>query len=118
MKKVFAVFLMVSVLAVLALPVMALAPEPLPSGKDLPPGPQSGTALITTIDIVTNWVFAIFTVIAVIMVLLAALQFITAGGDAAKVGEARQKLIWAAVGILIALSAKGIVPVLRAILGV
>ncbi len=86
--------------------------------KQLPPGPQTGNALITTIDIVTNWVFAIFTVIAVIMVLLAALQFITAGGDAAKVGEARQKLIWAAVGILIALLAKGIVPVLRAILGV
>lgn len=117
MKKFFAVFLMASVLAIVALPVMA-APEPLPPGKDLPGGPTSGTSLLNTVDLVTNWVFAVFTVLTVIMVLLAAFQFVTAGGDAAKVGEARQKLIWAAVGIIIALSAKGMVPVLRTILGV
>lgn len=86
--------------------------------KQLPKGPESGNALITTVDIMTNWVFAIFTVLAVIMVLLAAFQFVTGGGDAKKVEEARQKLIWASVGIIIALLAKGIVPVLRAILGV
>ena len=118
MKKFFAVFLMALMLVIVALPVMAAAPEPLPPGKDLPIGPTSGNSLINTVDLITNWVFAVFTVLTVIMVLMAAFQFVTAGGDAAKVGEARQKLIWAAVGIIIALSAKGMVPVLRTILGV
>ena len=111
MKKFFAVFLMVSVLAVLALPVMA-AEHP-PVEKQLPAGPATGAALLTTLDIVTNWVFAIFVVLTIIFVLLAAFQFVTAGGDAAKVGEARQKLIWASVGIIVALASKGLVPVIK-----
>src|SRR3990167_517156 len=108
MKKFFAVFLMTSVLAVLALPVMAL--EQPPSDKQLPPGPATGLALLNTVDLVTNWVFAIFTVLTIIFVLLAAFQFVTAGGDAVKVGEARQKLIWASVGVIVALASKGLVP--------
>ena len=124
MKKFFAVFLMVSVLAVLALPVMAATgvdptkfTETVPAGKELPSGPTSGTQLIALIDVVTNWVFAIFVVLTIIFVLLAAFQFVTAGGDAAKVGEARQKLIWASVGVIVALASKGLVPVIRNIIG-
>lgn len=124
MKKFFAVFLMVSVLAVLALPVMAAVgadptktTENVPTGKELPSGPTSGTQLLALIDVVTNWVFAIFVVLTIIFILLAAFQFVTAGGDAAKVGEARQKLIWASVGVIVALAAKGIVPVVRTIVG-
>ncbi len=115
---------MASVLAVLALPVMAAVgvdpsktTETVPAGKELPSGPTSGTQLLDLVDVVTNWVFAIFTVLTIIFVLLAAFQFVTAGGDAAKVGEARQKLIWASVGIIIALASKGIVPVVKTIVG-
>jgi len=124
MKKFFAVFLMASVLAVLALPVAAdhgvdptKHPEQIPAGKELPSGPTSGTQLLDLVDVATNWIFAIFTVLTIIFVLLAAFQFVTAGGDAEKVGEARQKLIWAAVGIIVALASKGLVPVVRSIVG-
>jgi len=118
MKKFFAVFLMVSVLAVLALPVMA-AVEPPPTGYKLPAvaPATTGAGLITLVDVVTNWIFAIFVVLTIIFVLLAAFQFVTAGGDAEKVGEARQKLIWASVGIIVALASKGLVPIIRSILG-
>ena len=123
MKKFFAVFLMVSVLAVLALPVMA---NHIPGHQEQPPADKSlpttapattGAQLLTLVDTVTNWVFAVFTVLTIIFVLLAAFQFVTAGGDAVKVGEARQKLIWASVGIIIALASKGLVPVVRSIVG-
>ena len=77
----------------------------------------TGAQLLTLVDTATNWVFAVFVVLAIIFVLLAAFQFVTAGGDSAKVGEARQKLIWASVGVIIALLAKGIVPVVRSIIG-
>ena len=115
MKKVFALFLMASVLAVLALPVLAIENPPL--DKTLPAGPQTGLQLLNLVDLLTNWVFAIFTVLTIIFVLLAAFQFVTAGGDAVKVGEARQKLIWASVGIIIALASKGLVPVIKNIVG-
>jgi hypothetical protein len=123
MKKVFAVFLMASVLAVLALPVVAVTGvDPTkttadPSSGNLPTGPTTGNQLLALVDVATNWIFAIFTVLTIIFVLLAAFQFVTAGGDAAKVGEARQKLIWASVGIIIALASKGLVPVIKNIVG-
>ena len=78
---------------------------------------STGAGLLILIDTITNWFFAIFTVLALIFVLLAAFQFVTGGGDEAKMSEARQKLIWAAVGIIIALLAKGLVPVIKAIVG-
>ena len=43
--------------------------------------------------------------IAIIMVLVAAFQFLTAGGDAAKAGTARGTLVWAVIGIAVALLA-------------
>ena len=118
MKKLFALFLMVSVLAVLALPVMAVQEQP-PTDKSLPTTAPAttGAQLLTLVDTVINWVFAVFTVLTIIFVLLAAFQFVTAGGDAEKVGEARQKLIWASVGIIVALASKGLVPVVRSIVG-
>lgn len=118
MKKFFAVFLMSLVLAVFALPVLAAAVQP-PEGYGLPATSpiSTGANLITFIETLTNWVFAIFVVLTVVFVLLAAFQFVTAGGDEAKVGEARMKLIWAFVGIIVAFIAKGIVPVVRIIVG-
>ena|SRR3989344_1705543 len=84
---------------------------------ELPSGPQSGAQLLAIIDTVTNWIFAGFVSLAVVMILLAAFQFVTAGGDAAKMGEARQKLIWAAIGVGVALLSRGFVPAIRNILG-
>ena len=83
----------------------------------LPTGPQTGAQLLAIIDVITNWIFAGFTALAVVMVLLAAVQFVREGGNPEKMSEARQKLIWAAIGIGVALMAKGFVPVIQRILG-
>jgi hypothetical protein len=72
-------------------------------------------AIIATI---LNWIFFIFVTIAVVMIILAGLQFVTGGGDPAAVSAARTKLIWAAVGIGIALSAQGFRPVVEDLLGI
>ena len=79
-----------------------------PPPNPLPEGPQTGQALLDMIKLIADWIFAIFLVVAVIYILLAALQFVTSGGDPMAVTQARQKIIYAAVGIAIALLAKGI----------
>lgn len=84
---------------------------------ELPVGPQTGAQLMAIIDTVTNWIFAGFAAFAVIMVIIAGLQFVQNGGNAEKVAEARQKLIWAVIGIGVALLSKGFVPVIRNIMG-
>ena len=119
MKKFFAVFLMAAVLAVLALPVMAVPVDPIDPNRKLPvtAPATTGEGLLAILDTATNWIFAIFVILSIIFVLLAALQFVSSGGDAAKVGEARQKLIWAMVGIAVALASKGLVPIVKNIIG-
>ncbi len=84
---------------------------------ELPLIAETPEKLMAVVDVITNWIFAGFVAVAVIMVILAALQFVREGGNPEKMSEARQKLIWAAVGVGVALMAKGFVPVIRSILG-
>ncbi|MBI2641969.1 MAG: hypothetical protein HYW96_00110 [Candidatus Wildermuthbacteria bacterium] len=90
-----------------------------PGGKGLPSDtavPGTGLALLQRIDLITNWVFAVFIAISVIFIVLAAFQFVTGGGKPEEVSAARQKLIYAVIGIAIALLARALPLVLRNIL--
>ncbi|MFH1584784.1 MAG: hypothetical protein ABIB12_01510 [Patescibacteria group bacterium] len=72
--------------------------------------------LVSTIESIVNWVFTILIIAAVFMVLIAAFQFVTAGGSADTISSARQKLLMAVVGILLAFFAQAIPIVLKNIL--
>ncbi len=62
-------------------------------------------ALTTIMQIV----FGIIGAVAVIIIIIAALNFATAQGDPQKVSKARQTIIYAAIGLGVALSAEAIV---------
>lgn len=83
----------------------------------IPAGPQTRDQLLVIIDNVINLVFTALIVFSVIYIIMAAFQFVSAGGDLAAVTQARQKLIYAIVGIIVALVAKGIPFVIRSVLG-
>lgn len=85
--------------------------------SELPLIAETPEKLIAIIETVTDWIFAGFVTAAVIMIILAALQFVREGENPEKMSEARKKLIWAAVGVVVALMAEGFVPVIREILG-
>ena len=77
--------------------------------------PQTGGEILARIQIIANWIFAIFLALSVIYIVLAAFQFVTGGGDPAQVSGARQKLIYTMIGIAIALIAAGFTAILRSI---
>lgn len=65
---------------------------------------------ITTVggimDVIKNvirWIYILFFIIAVALVLMAAFTYLTAGGDSEKVKEAKNRIIYAAVAIVVAL---------------
>ena len=64
-----------------------------------------------------NWLFAILLVVAVIYIILAAFDFVTAGGDPEKVKTARNNVLYAMIGIAVAFLAKGLVVLVRMIVG-
>ena len=86
--------------------------------QNAPTSPTSGAAVINIVINLTNWLFVGFMVLAVVILVLAGFQFISSGGDPQNVAKARSKLLWAVIAIAIALMARGIPVVVKAILGV
>ena len=74
--------------------------------------------MLNTIYTVTNWVFYIMTIVAVLMIVFGGFAYITAAGDPTKAGKGKSILTFAIIGLAIALIAKLIPSLVRFILGV
>ena len=104
MRK-FISFLSVALLVGFPVIASAQASIPPPSQTLLANGPGGIVDLINTI---TNWMFTILLVLAVVFILLAAYKYLISGGGE-EVGAAHKMLLYAAVAIAVAFLAKGIV---------
>ena len=92
------------------------------SSHNLPPAeyqlpktgiPTEGKEVLSLIELVASWVFAIFVAVSIVFIVMGAFEFVTAQGDPAKITKARQSLIFAVIGIAIALMAFAIPRVVR-----
>jgi hypothetical protein len=102
--RLFLVPFLFFVLALLAVPVSAQIEIINPIGaSDIP----------TLIDTIATWLLGIGSVIAVIIVLWAALLFMTSGGSQTKVTQAKQTLLYAVIGLTVLLLAKGVTLVIQ-----
>lgn len=146
MKKVLSVLALMTLATVLVAPVMVSAAEtaPTPATQCILKHAMTGTTwtdkgitcpasgaclfsdttntcasccLMDTIYTITDWIFLIIVVIAVIMILFGAFNIITAGGSPDKVTAGRNYILWAAVGVLVAAVAKIVPAVARSIVG-
>ena len=103
MKRVlFSLFL----ISILALPVMALADE-----HDVAPSLDVMDAL----NSITNWAFTILMAVAALFIIFAAFEFVTAKGEPEKVKSAREYVLYALVGVVVALLARGLVQLIETI---
>jgi len=83
---------------------------------ELPEGPQTVGAALNIVSTISKWVFAFFIAISTIFLLWGAFQFVRSGDDPQKVAEARQRLLYAVIGIALALLANSVPFVLKDIL--
>jgi hypothetical protein len=107
MKK---TLLAVTLFSLFALPMVILAQIESP-----PMGPTSASGVIAIVNTITNWIFTIFLAAAVIFIIMAAVQFLTSGGDPGKVANARNSLLYALVGVAVAVLAKALIALVRLI---
>lgn len=105
----------VALVGLLVLPVIGLAQEEAP--ESAPPVVASGAELIELIERIGNWVFSFLLAVAGILLIVAGFFWVTAGGDPGNVIKARTMLINALIGVAIALLARGMVAVIRGIIG-
>ncbi len=74
--------------------------------------------LLNTIYTVTNWIFYILTLLAVLMIVYGGFLYISAAGDPEKATKGKTVLTLSIIGLAIALLAKFIPSLVRFILGV
>ena len=120
MKKIVLLIIFTAFVGLFLSPVLTNAspglepPTPETNIKTDVPPPDSNVE--NAIGKITNWFFVVVLCVAVIFLLVAGFQFITASGDPDKVNSARQNVMYAMVGVAVAVLAKGIVSLIQGLL--
>ncbi len=74
--------------------------------------------VFNALSTLTDYLFTILLIVAVIFLIIAAFTFVTASGDPDKVGKARNFVLYALIGIAVAVAAKGLIALVQTIMGV
>lgn len=73
--------------------------------------------VLNTIYAVTDWAFIIIVAIVVILVIMGALSIMTSAGSPEKVSKGRDMIMYAAIGMIIAIIARAVPSIIKAIIG-
>ena len=99
-------------LGMIALPVLALA------AFTIPAEPTGGFANFGQVfGKILSLIWPVVAGLAAVMIIVAAIVFITANGDPEKIATARQALIWAIVGLVVAILAYSIPYIVKTVIG-
>jgi hypothetical protein len=110
-KKIFATIGLVALAFIIGSPaLLAQTPGQQPNlGLPVYGQTTSVTGWVNILITIVRWFYTIIFVVAVLFILLAAFHFITSKGDAATTTKAKQELLYAVIGIAVALLSYGIV---------
>lgn len=116
-------FIITSIGLLLILPLFvtaAVAPGGIPTYEQLgikeKPPVEDVPGLINAIAGIVKWVYTIFFIVAVMFILIAAFNYLTAGGQPEKIKSAHTQLIYAAIAVAIALLAVGATAIIKDVL--
>ena len=79
--------------------------------------PLSAESLEELVENLIDFIFKIALVLAPLMIIIAGFLLVTAGGSIEQVTKARRIILWTVIGFLIVLLAKGIVAIIKGLLG-
>jgi len=82
-----------------------------------PANPTCNTTFTDIIDKILNFIFYIGVAIFPIMAIIAGALFLSSGGDPSKVKKAKDVLLYSVIGLFIVLLAKGIISVIKSVIG-
>ncbi|MFA6136187.1 MAG: pilin [Candidatus Paceibacterota bacterium] len=115
-KKLISSLLLLALFGILSTSLVSAAPIPCGQPGALPcnivnnPGaPTTVSGAVAIFTKIVQWVYTILFIVAVLFILIAAFYFITSSGDDTKVKKAKSMLLYAVIGIVVALLSWGIV---------
>ncbi len=74
---------------------------------------ETAGGILDVIANIVRWVYILFFIIAVLLIIFAAFNYLTAGDQADKIRLARNQLIYAAVAIAVALLSVGVTAIIQ-----
>jgi len=80
--------------------------------------PLAADSFAELIDAIINIIFYLAVAIAPIMFIVAGFYFVTAAGDPEKILIAKKMILWTLIGLLVVVSAKGLIMLFGEIFGV
>jgi hypothetical protein len=98
MKKTVKNIMQVATIAVLSLPVSALAQYAQPSGTGLP-----SNSIFKIIQGIMNWLLALVGIFGVIGFAIAGIMYLTAAGDEDRIATAKKAMMYSIIGVIVAL---------------
>ncbi|MBU4351119.1 hypothetical protein L6250_01075 [Candidatus Parcubacteria bacterium] len=72
---------------------------------------------LNMMNIVINWIFLALMILVIILVLFGAFNLMTAAGDTVKVKKGRDMIMYASIGLVVALIARAVPSIVRSIFG-
>lgn len=111
LTSIFAVAAMVGLFSVMPLTVAAQSPaDQIETGiDDVDPEAGEGATLQEQIRVVVNILLFLLGAIAVVMIVIGGIRFATANGDQSAVTSAKNTILYAVVGVIVAIMAYAIV---------
>jgi heme/copper-type cytochrome/quinol oxidase subunit 2 len=107
---------LISSICFLPLAVSAIAPGTIPEAGELgiQESPiETAGGLLSVIADVVRWVYILFFIVAVMFILFAAFNYLTAGGEAEKIKTSHRQIIYAIIAIAVALLAVGVTAIIQ-----
>lgn len=88
---------------------------------DLPPSHQTKEwgllCLLSSVYVVTDWIFTFLMVLVGVFVIIGAFTLVTSAGDPQRTKSGRDYILYAAIGMAVALLAKAVPAIIRGLLG-
>lgn len=98
-----------ALVSIMMFTVAMVSPAGAYSGPQPPDWRTGGTDFLTILENIFNVAFMVLMVVAAIFLVIAGFYFITAMGDAEKIKIARNFVLWALVGVVVAVLAKALI---------
>lgn len=110
----FAAFFLIAITTFISSSFLASAAE----GEVDFPNPLGTNSVIVLIGRIVRFFYAIAIPLAIIMIIYVGILFLTAGGNEEQLKKAKKTMIWIAVGIAVILIGRGVITLIKDILGV
>ena len=114
-KKSFEIICAIAILQILSLPQLILAQATPPAGVSVLSVSVGNVDINTMLMKIRNYFFGIVIVACVFMVLWGAYDIVTGSGDEKKITDAKRKIFYALIGLIVAAMASVIVGLVRSI---